>query len=997
MTSVSIVLIGDQTGPAWEAASLLGAMAEQGLIRPFWFVDSQMNRSRPWPGVRFDRSGQNEVALFTSIGGTAAEEIRVGAISSPGDGSSADQVAEVAETVQSQLDALAPTGSSVRMARLWFPDWERIDPPDGRFFSTHVDANLVIIPEDRRSDRHFAAPLAHESPSFAGHIAAETAVILGMFSGMDGCVLDDTGPGVIFGDNPKIRLTRSFLRIARSPALPLQEIVDHEGRLPVPPGTVEAPSPAAAIADLDSRSGVIFDSLSFDVIDPEPPPRHQLRPAQALLLILREMVRFIVSLPRRAVEGLFEDFSELAGRTMQDLVGSSSIVEVVWKGKFNPGGNEEDFDALIANLKRQAERRLDLQGGPTIDQTVWRDLRALVISTVDGSEPPVGVEPIEVHGRRAVVNDAPSLALRPQDSLVGTAKDILDEAESGSAVTLLGRLGARIESIASSNRTSVSRLLETLDVRMTALANYRPPSFAFWHIAGAVLLAAFVVSLLLLTGAVRDWGITEITGLARNALFGSLSLACVSGLAVLRSYSNQALGEASAKGKRTKDKLAPLGAAATWVGAAAGGLVAAAFVALAVAYLGYPDAQPATFAAIVAGVLTGVGLGQAYSMARLQDQLPALGRMSRLSILTVLIYVSVLVTGAIAQPDGWYANASDAALSDLVWPICGALGLALFLVLVNVSWRRVQERLALRWYGQSIRRLAEQVDAAFTGDRVADAAREQFLGLSAVLSRLIWFPYGKSASMSDTGVDLVGFGVNKARVCQFGLSPRGENLFEARTLRLASDRGWLTSQYEGSIQSFRAEHAALAGTDDPEGVVRPDQDPQTVAHFETEARADRGNRWRWADLFFDGVYDPGLLHALETHGEKEVFGPILADAANFEPIGDSADNTSLLEFVSEVFPQGDREADPRYFDPDHLASGVFERTWRQQTWWPKEQLFHDGSRSEDRSISSVGSLARGAVWVAIRANTTEDLEPAAIFGSDAVPEVASGAASGPDF
>ena len=142
------------------------------------------------------------------------------------------------------------------------------------------------------------------------------------------------------------------------------------------------------------------------------------------------------------------------------------------------------------------------------------------LSTADGSEPPPGVDPIEVHGQRAVVNDAASLAPRPGDSLVGTAKDILDESESGSPVSLLGRLGARIERIARSNRTAVSRLLETLDVQMAALHNYRPPGYAFWHIAASVLFAALVVSLLLLTGAVRGWGITEIDSSTRNILFG---------------------------------------------------------------------------------------------------------------------------------------------------------------------------------------------------------------------------------------------------------------------------------------------------------------------------------------------------------------------------------------------------------------------------------------------------------------------------------------------
>ncbi|MGH3668622.1 MAG: hypothetical protein ACRDU7_10035, partial [Acidimicrobiia bacterium] len=386
-----------------------------------------------------------------------------------------------------------PGESSVRLARLWFPDWDTLEAPEEGFFSTHVHANLVVVPEDRKSDQHFAAPLSPETPTFVGHVAAETAVILGMFAGMEGSVLDGLGPGVIFGDSPKLRLSRSYVRVGRSPALPLQEIVDHEGRLPVPPGTIEAPSPAAAVSDLADRSIPLFDRLAFEVKDPDAPQRHQLRPVRALLLILKEMGRFIISLPRRAVEGLFEDFSELAGRTMQDLVGSSSVVEVVWKGKFSPSGHGEDFDALIADLKRQAERRLDLQGGPSIDQAVWRDLRSLVLSTADGSDPPPGMDPIEVHGQRAVVNDAASLAPRPGDSLVGTAKDILDESESGSPVSLLGRLGARIERIARSNRSAVSRLLETLDVQMAALHNYRPPGYAFWHIAGSVLFAALVV------------------------------------------------------------------------------------------------------------------------------------------------------------------------------------------------------------------------------------------------------------------------------------------------------------------------------------------------------------------------------------------------------------------------------------------------------------------------------------------------------------------------
>jgi hypothetical protein len=60
-------------------------------------------------------------------------------------------------------------------------------------------------------------------------------------------------------------------------------------------------------------------------------------------------------------------------------------------------------------------------------------------------------------------------------------------------------------------------------------------------------------------------------------------------------------------------------------------------------------------------------------------------------------------------------------------------------------------------------------------------------------------------------------------------------------------------------------------------------------------------------------------------------------------------------------------------------------------------LFESGAGEEDGSIEPVGSLARGAVWVAARSDTTEDVEPAAIFGPDAGPESAADGAEGPEF
>ena len=64
---------------------------------------------------------------------------------------------------------------------------------------------------------------------------------------------------------------------------------------------------------------------------------------------------------------------------------------------------------------------------------------------------------------------------------------------------------------------------------------------------------------------------------------------------------------------------------------------------------------------------------------------------------------------------------------------------------------------------------------------------------------------------------------------------------------------------------------------------------------------------------------------------------------------------------------------------------------------PLEELFEGGVSESDGSIDPVGSLARGAVWVAARSDSTEDLEPSAIFGPAARPEPALGEDEGPEF
>lgn len=996
LTAVATVVVADAGGPALAAVLKLAALAERRLVRPFWFVDGRAPATEPWAATYFDRWGETEVPLFSSLGENQSEGIRVAAVATVADVVDSGHIAGAADAIARHLEALAPSGASIRTARIWFPGWDDLERPDPDYFAPSVDANVVVVPEDRRSDRFVASPLAGSAGSFADHVAVETGVLTGAFEGIGGTPLDEMAPGVIFGTSPKLRLARSFVRIAQSPVIPLHAVVEHEGRLPVPPGTIVAPAPDVAVADLVERAAPLLEGLVFEVRPPAPLERQQLGPSATLLLVLKEMGGFVVSLPRRALAGVLEDFSELAGRTMQDLVGSSSVVEVVWRGKLKPAGEPEPVDARVEELKQQAERRLDLHGGPTIDQTVWRDIRSLVLAAVDGGDLPGGLEPVEVRGRRAVIDEAAVIGPRPGDTLVETATAVLEETESESPRTLLGRLGARVGEVAAANRRATAQLLERLDEDVSRLAGYRPPSLALAHVVGSVLVAALVVAVLLFSGVVRNLGVTGMSELARNGTFAVLTLGCVLVLNLLRTYARQALAEHAPRGEHSREGVDPIGWGATIGGAALGVLGASLFLGVGVASLGYPATDAATWAALAGGAVTGGGLGQAFSLERRQHELAPLGRMARLSTLAVLGYVSVLLVGAISQPDGWYANATSQELNDLLWRSTWGLAALLVYVLVWVSWRRVRERLTVHSYGLSIRSLAEQVNDALVGDRVADAAREQFLALAAVLTRMVWYPYGQAGAVPPERLKVDGFGVNKAAFCEFGLSERGRSLLEARTRSMAAERGWLTAQYERSIASYRESAALRAGAEEPGSVGRPDEDPTTVAGHDLDQRAGRADRWRWADDLFTGKYDTALLAALESFGEDEVFRPILSDGANFEPVRDRVEDRSLADFMAEILPAGVTEVDPRYFDPAHLAGAGFSRDWHPRLWWPQERLFSPVTADHVERIEPRGSMADGRVWLAVRADFTEDIEPAALYG-DAPRIEPEPSASGPEF
>src|SRR5690606_38173916 len=210
MSTASVLIVGDRKGPVGRAVEFARVLVGRGLIDSFWFADAS-KRGDPRVGYRVTAEGVEEVALFTSLGQNEASVIRVGGVGSAGDEVAPAEVGRIAERITREPRSLAPSHSSIVSARLSFPGWGEIHEATGEFFQSDVNANLVVGPEDRRSDTRIASPLGpEEEESFAQHIAVEVAVHLGLVTGVETPEIDEMVPGVIFGDKPKVRLARSY-------------------------------------------------------------------------------------------------------------------------------------------------------------------------------------------------------------------------------------------------------------------------------------------------------------------------------------------------------------------------------------------------------------------------------------------------------------------------------------------------------------------------------------------------------------------------------------------------------------------------------------------------------------------------------------------------------------------------------------------------------------------------------------------------------------------
>ena len=957
MTARRSVLVVANDKATNAAVQRLTEWARAGLVKPFVACTDD------GPDMDVGRAGVEQRPLFETLAREELDLLHVVAVVGP-DIESAAYVSETAERLADQIEALKPKGMQVVEARIWSPRRDpRVDgvlsAPDG-FFTPRVDANLVIIPEDRRTEATLGVPLTDpHSDAFASHIAAEVATALGMWSGMDEAPVESLGRGPIGFGQAKVHLTRSFVRVAEIPAVTLAAAANHGGTAPVPRGCYEAPYPRETLTDVRQRMVSHLDSLLFEF----KPERYRRR--MGFGDTLRLMGAGILS-GLRYTFAMFSDVSaalrDATGRILQDAAGQDSILRVIWRGM--PSDDDrtpDDPDSVIAAVRQHRA----LMGGVEIDQQLWSDLGTAVFSLVDGDKAPGDMAPPQLKGRNVVITDIGLIAPADIDAL---ADEIRADASRSVPTTLLGRIGAFLRDAELRNRAEFRRLV---DRARRVFDVDELPALTSTGIVTSGLVVLAMTGLFVLSRLVEVVGITALSSTGRSWAWFLVTAGYAAALAIISRAVALRFGGPSTSRKRTEPRsgtsagdldgedndttstketsssavpdrpeeseappvqppaspsseIPRLRTIAVW--SAVVGLVAG-LIAAAVGAGGDAPAFGLSVALVLYAVILAVRLDRP-SIRSMESF-----RQVRMLLFFTMIYGVFGLIGLLARDNGWYGLRRREGFGDLWWYEAGILFVILLLLMaMGIDGFRRDHRERAK-----VADLERGILAAFDASWRAAEAFEQFVASAGAWAGVLWRPFGSQAADEErSGHDRV-LGVGKAENRAFRVTSLGATAMRARMMSGLARPGWLRKRHDVAIDAYRHLRAIEVGSD-PSGILRPDQDPREVSSVEADRRAQVSGRWRFLRDMSLGNYDLELGRALvesdQAAAAEWVYrqqGTLQASELGGEPLDD---------FLGSVAPRSASDVSHSYFQPEALKDA--DRALTPGVWWPSALIAPPG-------------------------------------------------------
>lgn len=422
--SVAILVTHAGDPMAELAIELLGELARTRATDGFLYCHA----GDPLNGWRSDsRATAVPCSLFDELSSNRRlTRIRVVSIASGALDSAESEVAACSQELYALLARNRGHGMKLDDVRVFAPATGQAIRPVN-FFSNLANANLVLMPQDRFSDRSFARNVPGEDRRrFASHLAIDLASSTAMWSSMEESPFDDVTPIAADDGNPKVVLVRSMVRALEVPGVATGALVAPGKPLPLPDvsaGFVRSPDASWTIEHVSS--GALPDELRFEHRDRDADEPTKLSRGEAWALYRARFAATVAGIPRILFAPVVDEFDVMTADAVQEAVGRDSWVEVLIPGaptNFRHSGLPSGTpDAAIAELERADSSPVFAE----VSAEAWRQVVEIPLSVADGGKGASDL--LEAAGdHRFLVTDRELLSLEPQDSAEETVQSLLE-------------------------------------------------------------------------------------------------------------------------------------------------------------------------------------------------------------------------------------------------------------------------------------------------------------------------------------------------------------------------------------------------------------------------------------------------------------------------------------------------------------------------------------------------------------------------------------------
>ena len=915
LIDILVVAEGDTTTP-----SLLQDIEDwnrQGIIKDLIVVHTSESDFSNVRGLLFKHGSVSEVVLSHHISlYSDVAEIRIAGVATAGsDGEVNSSVNAFCTKISNDFRKMAGKKTEIREIRIYAPSFLLPNMPSN-FFSLG-SSNFVIMAEDRTTDTATARALDVGQPEYSKHIVMEISSILGLWVGFKTGAIEQNQIGGGGLGVPNVRFFRSFVRLVRSPASPVVDILPSGDPLPAPSDFLPSPDPEWLARNVSKE---IFP-WEFEFQFPETDEHPKISTRVAIQNYVRELGSVLLSLPRLFSKGLVKDVEETAATAMQALYGTHSWVQI-----YTSPDQKSDDPSELFNVDEIRENLISRMDRPNVSGLsssglTWKKLVRQLLSLIDGADDGDAVR-TKIHGSNCVITDRRFFAEIPPVSIkefaigeLNQSLQIVSEGEKKSEdyglqgqgdieepsprvekkVTVLGEVGKMFE-------RQASRAIEVVDGCVERIANDRfRQADVSEEVARGVKIALFAavtalgISVCVFTSLHHLFTFTTISSLARARLWVLLTLTVV--------YAS-ALNLSPRKAKAAQSYLVIL----STIYAFSLGFCLLYFDPIyrgVRRFLNWSGDTPI----VLLTALVVVGILVTFKRRKLDEDKKRIRQFLIQSF--IYLYVMIGTVVGLSRPDWFLQQIARESRQKIYFLIIFVSIATVFSSLFVIAVIRVRER---NLYNVWLRRLTwdlKLAEYAAVQSKVLASRVTQWQGTAVALQWLVWNPLGKDGnSLELRSHNKADIQLNKFQIVDVVLNEKGSKFFVARARRLFASRGWLIGQYERLVREFSARHAVEIGLIDGDlDPLRPETDfaPETLENIVSETYIAR--RWKFADLLCNGDLSSSLSDRSLFEGLKRTHIDIFEDAKYYDLVGvggsaHAFQANSVVEFLKDVKVEG---------------------------------------------------------------------------------------------